>query len=155
MESIIKYLRLSRLKINLFFSGFTFSQDSYLLFLGAVTGLLGGLGAIVFHYCIHYIKILFFDLPAQNFFGFSTLIGNLTDVTLILLVLIPAIGGLLVGFLSKFLEKEKKFDSIPSVIDSVASNGGVIKGNIAITKIILSALSIGTEIGRASCRERV
>lgn len=144
MDSILKYLRLSRLKINLFFSGFTFSQDSYLLFLGAITGVFGGLGAIVFHYCIYYIKTLFFDLPANFLFGQSSLIGNKTGLSVTILIAIPAIGGLFVGLISKFLEEEKKFDSIPSVIDAVASNGGVIKGKVAVTKIILSAFSIGT-----------
>jgi chloride channel protein, CIC family len=144
LNNIIKYLRFSRLKINLFFSGFTFSQDTYLLFLGAITGILGGLGAIVFHYGIHYVKTLFFDLPANALFGQSTLIGNDSGVSIAILIAIPTIGGLFVGLISKFLEKEKKFDSIPSVIDAVASSGGVIKGKVAVKNIILSALSIGT-----------
>ncbi len=144
MDNIVKYFRLSRLKINLFFSGFTFSQDTYLLLLGAITGILGGVGAIIFHYCIYYIKMFFFDLPAKFLFGTSTLIGNPSDISMIILIAIPAIGGLFVGLISKFIEKEKKFDSIPSVIDAVASNGGVIKGSVSVTKIILAALSIGT-----------
>lgn len=144
MENIKKYLRLYRQKIYLFFSGFTFSQDSYLLFLGAITGILGGIGAIIFHYSIIFIKNLFFYYPAKYFFNTNSFIGNYSLSSIIIMIFIPAIGGLFVGLISKFIEEEKKFDSIPSVIDAVASNGGVIKGRVAITKIILSALSIGT-----------
>ena len=144
MNRLQKYLRFSRLKINLFFAGFTFSQDSYLLFLGAVTGVLGGLGAIVFHYIIHYIKIFFFDLPANFLFGQYSLMGNHSGISTVILIAIPAIGGLLIGLISKFLKKEKKFDNIPGVIDAVASSGGVIKNKTTIQQMLLSTISIGT-----------
>ncbi len=124
-------------------SRISFTQDNYLLILGALTGLLGGLGAIVFHESIHLIKSLFFDLPGL-FFGTKTLIGQKGYIIYIILVLLPALGGLFVGLLSHFFEKGQKGEGIPNVIDAVSTKGGVIKGSVAVKKIIGSALSIGS-----------
>ncbi|MBU2583789.1 MAG: chloride channel protein [Bacteroidetes bacterium] len=138
-----KLLRFYRFKINRLFSIITFSQDSYLLILGGITGVLCGIGAVIFHYSIELMKELFFDLPA-GFFGRESLIGGDNWINMGILILIPAIGGLLVGLVAKHFEKSPPIEGIPSVIDSVASKGGIIKGRVAVVKTILNALSIGT-----------
>lgn len=89
------------------------------------------------------MKELFFDLPA-GFFGRESLIGGDNWINMGILILIPAIGGLLVGLIAKHFEKSPPIEGIPSVIDSVASKGGIIKGRVAVIKTILNALSIGT-----------
>lgn len=129
--------------INKFFSRIDFSQDSFLLILGGFTGILAGIGALIFHEAIHFIKHIFFD-STGTFFNVESLL-NSDDISVkILLVLVPAFGGLLVGLLAYFFEKGEEGEGIPNVIDAVASKGGVIKGSIAIKKILGSALSIGT-----------
>lgn len=138
-----KLLRFYRFKINRLFSIITFSQDSYLLILGGITGVLCGIGAVIFHYSIELMKELFFDLPA-GFFERESLIGGDNWINMGILILIPAIGGLLVGLVAKHFEKSPPIEGIPSVIDSVASKGGIIKGRVAVIKTILNALSIGT-----------
>lgn len=59
-------------------------------------------------------------------------------------LVIPAVGGLIVGLLAYYFEKGKKGEGIPNVIQAVASKGGMIKGRVAILKTVQSALSIGT-----------
>ncbi len=130
-------------KINKFLAKLNFSQDNSLLILGGITGLLGGLGAIIFHEAIHFIENLFFKQNAKFFNLNSLLEGNTWEIYAILIA-IPAIGGILVGLLSYFFEKGEEGEGIPNVIDAVASKGGVINGYIAIKKTIGAALSIGT-----------
>lgn len=111
--------------------------------IGGITGLLAGLGAIIFHEAIDFIEHTFFHAPGV-LFGSESLLDNKTFVVSLILILIPAVGGLLVGLISYFFEKGEKGEGIPNVITAIATKGGVIKGAIAVKKIIGSALSIGT-----------
>jgi len=113
------------------------------LFLGGVTGLLAGIGAIIFHHTIELIKYLFYDFPAQ-IIGKDSLIDNFSFFSIIVLIFLPAFGGLLVGLFAYFFEKGEKGEGIPNVIDAVATKSGIIKGSIAIKKIIGTAISIGS-----------
>ena len=131
------------LNLNKFFTKISFSQDNFLLVLGAIVGLLAGVAAIVFHEGIHFIKEIFFDKPGEYFNLDSLLDGNSITIS-ILIILVPAVGGLLVGLIAHFFEKGEGGEGIPNVIDAVASKGGIIKGSIALKKIIAAALSIGT-----------
>ncbi len=130
-------------RINGLLARLSIQQDNYLLIIGGITGILAGIGALIFHNAIDIIKELFFDLPGSAFGLESLLDGNTTIVSL-LIILIPAVGGLLVGLLAHYFEKGEKGEGIPNVIDSIANKGGVIKGTIAIKKIVGSAISIGT-----------
>ncbi len=132
-----------RIILEKFFSGISFSQESYLLVLGGLTGVLAGIGAIVFHHTIDLIKDLFYDLPAK-FFGKDSLINDYSLFSILILIFLPALGGLLVGLFSYFFEKGERGEGIPNVIDAVATKAGVIKGSIAIKKIIGTAISIGS-----------
>lgn len=132
-----------RFKLDKLFSQISFSQESYLLVLGGITGVLAGIGAIIFHHTIEIIKHLFYDFPAK-IIGKSTLISDFSLFSIILLIFLPAIGGLFVGLFAYFFEKGEKGEGIPNVIDAVATKAGVIKGTIAIKKIIGTAISIGS-----------
>ena len=139
-----------RFLLDLLFSKISFSQESYLLVLGGATGILAGIGAIVFHETIIFIKHLFYDFPA-TFFNSDTLLGMKSIPVVLLVIFIPAIGGLLVGIFAYYFEKGETGEGIPSVMDAVASKSGLIKGSIAIKKIIGTAISIGS--GGAGGRE--
>jgi len=143
LTSLKRTTRFYRYKINHFFSSFAVTQDTYLLILGGIIGVLSGYAAVVFHEAIKIIKVLFFDEPGK-FFGLSTLLDQQEWYIKALIILVPAIGGLLVGILAHYFEGGKKGEGIPNVIDAIASRGGVIKGNVAILKTVGSALSIGT-----------
>ncbi len=143
MKFNYKRLQDFRFYIDIFFSKISFSQESYLLILGGITGVLAGFGAIIFHETIDLIKRLFYDYPG-NFFHSDTLIGLKTVPAILIIILLPAIGGLLVGIFAHYFEKGEQGEGIPSVMDSVASKSGIIKGTIAIKKIIGTAISIGS-----------
>jgi CIC family chloride channel protein len=119
------------------------TQDGYTLILGAVTGVLCGFGAVVFHYSIEMIKNLFFFLPPTIFPGFKTFYPE-KAIGMIYVILVPALGGLVVGIIAHIFEKGKKGEGIPNVILAVATKGGIIKGSVAVLKTIQTAISIGT-----------
>jgi len=113
------------------------------LLLGGIIGVLGGYGAVVYKDLIKEVKYLFFDTPGA-FWGVKTLIGYRTIPTSIILIFIPAIGGLLVGLLAKFFKGAHKGEGIPKAIDAVASKGGVIEGSTGFLKTLGSVISLGT-----------
>ena len=139
-----KISRFYRIKINHFFKSFTFSQDTYLLLLGGIIGVLCGYGAVIYREGIVLVKHLFFDLPG-SLWGLKSLLGaHKTWYSVLILISIPAIGGLLVGIMAHFFEGAKKGEGIPNVIDAVASRGGVIKGSTGFLKTLGSVISLGT-----------
>ena len=143
LKNLKRTTRFYRYKINHFFSSFAVTQDTYLLILGGIIGVLSGFAAVIFHEAIQLIKELFFDEPGK-IFGLSSLLNLEQWYIKLLIILVPAIGGLLVGILAHYFEGGKKGEGIPNVIDAIASRGGIIKGSVAIIKTIGSAISIGT-----------
>jgi len=140
VSAVLKYYAL---KIPIRSYNWDLTQDGYTLLLGAVTGVLCGFGAVIFHYSIELIKDLFFFLPPQIISGFKTFYPD-TVTGVLYVILVPAIGGLVVGTLAMVFEKGKKGEGIPNVILAVATKGGIIKGSVAILKTIQTAISIGT-----------
>lgn len=121
----------------------SFTQESGLLIMGAITGILCGFGAVIFDASIDLVYDIFFVLPAHIFGHESILDLRFTWYTFYI-VLIPALGGLMVGLLNRYFERGRKGEGIPTVIQAVAANGGYIKWNVSILKIIQAGLSIGT-----------
>ena len=61
----------------------------------------------------------------------------------ILLMLVPAAGGLVVGPLVHFFAREAKGHGVPEVMDAVANQRGRIRPRVAAVKTLASAISIG------------
>ncbi|RJS74624.1 CBS domain-containing protein [Candidatus Bathyarchaeota archaeon] len=105
--------------------------------LGAVAGIAGGLGAIVFRKMIAFNKWLFFDLLLPNIstevFGFNYA-----------LIVIPALGGLIVGPIIMKFAPETKGHGVPEVMEAVALKGGRIRKRVALLKILVSSVTIGS-----------
>ncbi len=57
---------------------------------------------------------------------------------------VVALGGLLVGLMSRYLLSEAKGHGIPDVMEAVARRGGRIRGRVAVVKLVASALTIGS-----------
>lgn len=110
-------------------------------FFAAVVGVGAGLGAIVFRELIRAFDWVFFGQLAGR--GFSAF-GDWR------VVLVPAIGGLLVGPLIYFLAREAKGHGVPEVMLAVETQGGRIRPRVAAVKSLASALTIGSggSVGR-------
>ncbi len=105
--------------------------------LAIVVGLCGGAGAVVFRTFIEIVQGFFFDfiLPqiSQDVYGYN-----------ISLIFLPAIGGLLVGLITWRVAIETRGYGIPEVMESMHVHAGRIRKRVAFTKIITSAITVGS-----------
>jgi CIC family chloride channel protein len=105
-----------------------------LLVMAVVIGVATGLAAVFFIRLIAFIQLFFYGggekiLPA---------LGRLW------LIIVPVIGGLLVGpIISKFAV-EAKGHGVPEVMQALILRGGRIRPRVALVKVIASAICIGT-----------
>jgi len=137
-------------KLVQLFSRLEFSQEPIHLLLAIITGVLAGFGGIIFYKMIQLVEIIMFHLPATFF-----KLANLVDLTgwqrFLIIPLIPAIGGLIVGWLTHKIAPEASGEGVPLIIENVAKKGGIINSSIAVSKLLTSAISIGS--GGAGGRE--
>jgi CIC family chloride channel protein len=105
-----------------------------------VVGLASGLGAVVFRWLIGRAQWLFFGVGGQVF----AFVGDYY------IVIIPALGGLIVGPLIFFFAREAKGHGVPEVMEAVALKGGRIRPRVAVVKSLASSVCIGSggSIGR-------
>lgn len=103
-----------------------------------LTTLLVGVGtgvvSVIFRRMIHWIEFLSFTWVPEH----------LPWLGRGYLVLVPAVGGLLVGPLIYFFAREAKGHGVPEVMEAVALRGGRIRPIVAVIKSIASAITIGT-----------
>jgi CIC family chloride channel protein len=105
-----------------------------LLVMAVVIGISTGLAAVVFIRLIAFIQTFFYG-------GGEKILPELGRLWLIL---IPVIGGLLVGPIIVKFAPEAKGHGVPEVMQALILRGGRIRPRVAIAKIIASALCIGT-----------
>ena len=105
--------------------------------LGALAGLAGGLGAIIFRQMVSLNNRLFFDtvLPLISFDIAGYNAG---------MIFLPALGGLIVGSIVMKYAPETKGHGVPEVMEAVALRGGRIRKRVAFMKIIVSSITIGS-----------
>lgn len=119
------------------FERIVFYQPLFLLTAAMVIGILCGFGAVGFHHLIHYFQEMFWgagDLTVQH----------LQSVPWWTLLLVPALGGLLVGPIVKFIAPEAKGHGVPEVMLAVARNNGIMRGRLVFAKALTSALTIAS-----------
>lgn len=128
-----------RLSIGRLFS----DEHAIMVFLGIVVGVAGGYGAVGFRYLIEFIQSAAYGSPAE-------LLDVLPSVPWYWRILIPAIGGLIVGPIVYFFAREAKGHGVPEVMYAVALKQGVIRKRIVFIKAFVSAVCIGTggSVGR-------
>ena len=143
-----------------------YAKRWFLMDLAAILiGVVGGFGAIFFRYVIKYVRILFFDiiLPILtiNVGRYNQgYIDNFYKADLVELIhptysvdfthfnlgyiLLPIIGGLIVGPLIMRFARETKGHGVPEVMEAVALRDGNIRKRVAFFKIAVSSITIGS-----------
>ncbi len=110
-----------------------------MVILASIIGVIGGLGAVFFYNLILFFKNIFFG-PSTT----ETFIDVVQSLPWYTRVMIPAIGGLIIGPLITFFVQEAKGHGVPEVMEAVALKGGVIRGRVAPLKAVISAICIGS-----------
>ncbi len=109
-------------------------EGAYLSVISVLVGLTTGLGAVIFIKLLQYTTHFFFETGR----GVLTLLGEYY------VILLPAIGGLIVGPLIYRFAQEAKGHGVPEVMTAMAVKGGRIRKRVAFAKIVTSALTIGS-----------
>ncbi len=105
-----------------------------------LVGLGAGVGAIIFRWLIDQVQRL-------SFTGLASAFPFLGDYVLIVA---PALGGLIVGPLIYFFAREAKGHGVPEVMEAVALRGGRIRPIVVVIKSLASSITIGSggSVGR-------
>ena len=103
--------------------------------LAAIVGLGAGLAAVGFSTLVELSDQFFLDTVKDEW------LGGLPDARLIL---IPAIGGLLVGPITYILAPGARGHSVPEVMAALDSRGGRVPASDALAKIAAATITIGS-----------
>ncbi len=116
------------------------SEEFILVFTSIVVGIGTGIGAVVFRYLIRGVEWI----------GYEWLPSLTASLGKAYVVIVPAVGGLIVGLLIFHFAREAKGHGVPEVMEAVALKGGRIRPVVAIVKSLASSLSIGSggSVGR-------
>ncbi len=113
---------------------------SVIMGMALIIGVGAGFGAVIFRELIAQAQTLFFG-SGERIFAF---LGDYY------IVIIPALGGLIVGPLVYFFAREAKGHGVPEVMEAVALKGGRIRPRVAVVKSLASSVNIGSggSVGR-------
>ncbi|HET6446647.1 MAG TPA: chloride channel protein [candidate division Zixibacteria bacterium] len=100
------------------------------LFVGICTGI----GAVLFRYLIQGVAWV----------GYQWIPDVTPGSGKAYVIIVPAIGGLLVGLLVYNFAREAKGHGVPEVMEAVALRGGRIRPRVALVKSLASSLTIGS-----------
>ena len=115
-----------------------FSRDWFLIPIAAGIGTLAAFVALGFAFMVHFCDDVFFQaVGGKGTEGFS-------GYKIFLLILLPALGGLAVGLIQRYVSRTEPGHGVPEIIEALARNGGIIRGRVGIFKAITASLTIGS-----------
>ncbi len=131
------------LQINNLLKKWRLEEHLTLYLLAIAVGILGGYGAILFRLLIKAAQFIFYQ-NSDDFLSFAK------AVPFYLKVLIPALGGLLVGLIVRWGTEKAKGHGVPELIEAVVLRGGRISWRTASARVSAAALTIGSggSVGR-------
>jgi len=117
--------------------------------LGSVVGLVSGIGAIIFFLLLQGSSFFFMDylvgMRVEETAGEPAIFGHAaTELKRWLIVIVPALGGLISGFLVYRFAPEAEGHGTDAAIKSIHYKNGFIRGRVPFIKTIASAITIGT-----------
>jgi len=118
-------------------------EHTLMVVFGILVGVAGGYGAVGFRYLINFIQSIAYGSPDE-------LLEVVRSIPWYMRIVIPAVGGLIVGPTVYFFAREAKGHGVPEVMYAVALKQGIIRKRIVFIKALVSAVCIGTggSVGR-------
>jgi len=115
------------------------SEMAVMATLALLVGLGAGLGTVIFIRMISFFNDLFFGSGKAIPLPFGTYV-----------ILMPVLGGLIVGPIIHFVAPEAKGHGVPEVLTAIATKGGHIRPVVVLAKALGSAITIGSggSVGR-------
>jgi len=119
------------------------SQIEYLLLniLAMDVGIMVGIGGVFFRYGLNLVHNLSFNgsvsLEYNSYAFITTNMGWLV-------ILVPALGGLIAGLFIYYGAEEAKGHGVPEVMTAMLKEGGKIRPRVAIIKFLASIFTFGT-----------
>ncbi|HDP97860.1 MAG TPA: CBS domain-containing protein, partial [bacterium] len=110
---------------------------TYILILAVIVGVLGGFVAIGFRWLIIFTQ----KIALQDS---RSVLEALADLPFYWKILLPLLGGAIVGPIIYFFAREAKGHGVPEVMQAMALKNGQIRPRVAIVKSISSAITIST-----------
>ena len=129
-DEIVRSLRNQLLD---FFRRYRLSDQTFLIIIAVIVGFLAGLGSIFFEKLIALGQLFFFEFV-------PSIAGN----PIWLVILIPAFGAVFLAPLIYFFPVEAKSDGVPATMEAVALKGGIIKVRTFCTRMLASAITLGS-----------
>jgi len=116
------------------------TYSPHLVVLSLLTGVIGGLGAIVFRWLIGVV---------QSFIAW-VVPSHTVSPSHLLIALAPAAGLVAVNLISHYLAREVKGHGVPQILEALALRGGRIRPRVGFFGILAPALTIGAggSVGR-------
>jgi CIC family chloride channel protein len=110
------------------------------LTLSIIVGVIAGLGAVGFRWLVGSVQTLFFSNGAE-YLGFM---GPYY------IIILPAVGGLIVGLITRYGAREAKGHGVPEVMEAAVLKGGRIRPRVSLVKALASSVCIGSggSVGR-------
>ncbi len=119
------------------------TENTFMIIVAIIIGVLAGVAAIGIRALIEAISLI-------SFSGAGSYLENVMNTPWYWIILVPAIGGLIVGPLIYFFAPEAKGHGVPEVMQAILLRGGTIRPRVALVKAVASAITIGTggSVGR-------
>lgn len=119
------------------------TEHTFMIVVAIIIGVVAGFSAIGIRALIKFFSQISFP-------GSGNLLENITATPWYLILIIPVVGGIIVGPLIYYFAPEAKGHGVPEVMQAILLKGGKIRGRVAVVKTIASAITIGTggSVGR-------
>lgn len=112
-------------------------QEPVLLALGVIVGACGGGASILFHWLIEQAQHIALGGPGPA-------LELLPTLPWYWVLIIPTVGGLLIGPIVYGWASEARGHGVPEVIEAIQVRGGVMRPRVAAAKSVASAITIGS-----------
>jgi len=115
----------------------------YMVIVAVAIGLLGGLGGVGFRFLIRFFQERFWDTSTYS-------LDWVSGLPWYWILLAPALGGLIVGFIVSRFSPEAKGHGVPEVMEAIALHNGRIRPRVVLGRAVASSICIGSggSVGR-------